>query len=159
MSYRRPIPERGDSIGPWLNNIKFLSWLGSLTTSTLVYLFQGGDFNLQCNKTTMIYLLVTILIAEHGYWVFDRAIGALSKRVRTTGEISVRKEEYSIRRRYLDNIGLGVSQFIGGDDTKIKRELALTDDPIGFWGEKSVEGAVTDGREILSRGWEKKKLS
>ena len=158
MSHRRPIPDRADSIGPWLNNITFLSWLGSLTTSTLVYLFQGGDFNLKCDKTMAVHLLVTILIAEHGYWIFDRALAVLSRRVRTTGEIDVRKEEYSVRRRYLQNIGLSGSQGLSGDQVEKRRERALGEDVIGFWGEKNVDGAVADGREILSRGWEKKKV-
>jgi anoctamin-10 len=158
MSYRRPVPQRADSIGPWLNNITFLSWLGTLTTSTLVYLFQGGDFNLQCDKTMVVHLLATILVAEHGYWVVDRAISALSRRVWTTGEINVRKEEYSVRRRYLQNIGLSGGEVLSGDPTEKRRDRAPGDDPIGFWGEKSVEGAVAEGREILSRGWEKKKV-
>jgi anoctamin-10 len=157
ISYRRPVPQRADSIGPWLDNITFLSWLGTLTTSTLAYLFQGGDFNLKCDKTTLLHLLVTILIAEHGHWIVDGAISALSRRVLTTGEISVRKEEYSARRRYLQNIGLSGSEMLSGDPTEKRRERALGDDPIGFWGEKSVEGAVVEGREIMSRGWEKKK--
>jgi hypothetical protein len=133
--------------------------LGTLTTSTLVYLFQGGDFNLQCDKTTAIYLLLTILLAEHGYWVFDRAIGELSRRIRTPEEINVRKEEYSMRRKYLQNIGLSTSQAISGDVIEKKRERASDDDSIGFWGVESVEGVVSKGREILSRGWEKKKTS
>jgi len=157
LSQRRPIPDRADSIGPWLSNITFLSWLGSLTTATLVYLFQGGDFKLECDKTMAVHLLVTIVIAEHGYWIVDRAMGALSRRVRTTGEIDVRKEEYSVRRRYLQNIGLSGSQGLSGDNVEKSRERALGDDVIGFWGEKSVDSAVADGREILSRGWEKKK--
>ena len=159
MSHRRPVPQRADSIGPWLNNITFLSWLGTLTTSTLVYLFQGGDFNLQCDKSTAIHLLLAILIAEHGYWIFDRAIGALSRRVPTSEEINVRKEEYSMRRKYLQNIGLSASQAISEDVTEKKRERALEGDSIGFWGVESVEGVVSNGREILSRGWEKKKIS
>lgn len=158
MSYRRPVPQRADSIGPWLSNITFLSWLGTLTTSTLVYLFQGGDFNLQCDKTMVVHLLATILIAEHGYWVVDRAIRALSQRVSTAGEINVRKEEYSVRRRYLQNIGLSGAEVLSGEPTEKRKERPLEDDPIGFWGEKSVEGAVAEGREILSRGWEKKKV-
>ena len=106
----------------------------------------------------VVHLLVTILIAEHGYWIVDRAISALSRRVRTTGEINVRKEEYAVRRRYLQNIGLSGSQELSGDQTEKRREHALEDDSIGFWGKKSVDGAVAEGREILSKGWEKKKI-
>jgi anoctamin-10 len=158
VSQRRPVPHRGDSIGPWQMNIAFLSWLGTLTTSTLVYLFQGGDFNLKCDKTTLISLLVTILIAEHSYWVFDRALGTLSRYVWTTGEIDVRKEEYSMRRSYLQKLELSGGQGSTDSQAEKRRERALGDDPIGFWGEKNVDTAVAEGREILSRGWEKKKV-
>ena len=108
----------------------------------------------------VIHLLITVLVAEHGYWIFDRALAALSHRVRTTGEIDVRKEEYSVRRRYLQNIGLqsGTGLEITGDTTEKRRERVAGEDSIGFWGEKSVDGEVTEGREILSRGWEKKKV-
>jgi len=157
LGNRRPVPERADTIGPWLSTITLLSWLGSLTTSTLVYLFQGGDFNLKCDKTMAVYLLFTILIAEHGYWVVDRAMGALSRRVRTTGEIDVLKEEYAVRHRYLQSIGLGGSQALEGDHTEKRRARALADDNIRFWGDKGVEGAVGDGKNILVSGWTKKK--
>lgn len=36
---RRPIPTRTDTIGPWLDALTFLTWLGALTNSALVYLF------------------------------------------------------------------------------------------------------------------------
>lgn len=100
----------------------------------------------------LISLLVTILIAEHSYWVFDRALGALSRSVWTTGEIDVRKEEYSMRRIYLQKLRLS------GGQVEKRGERASQDNPIGFWGKKNVDVAVADGREILSRGWEKKKI-
>jgi hypothetical protein len=112
---------------------------------------------LNCDKTMAISLLVTVLTAEHGYWIFDRAIGALSHRVRTAGEINVQKEEYLVRRRYLQNIGLGGFQGLVGDQTEKRRERALGEDNIGFWSENGVEGSVAEGRDILSRGWEKRK--
>jgi len=157
MSFRRPVPQRTDSIGPWFRNISFLSWLGSLTTSTIVYLFQGGDFSLECDRNTLIHLLVTILIAEHGYWICDRAIAALSHRVRTAGEIKVRQEEYSVRRRYLQNIGLSGGEEITGLTDVQEQKLQGGGDQIGFWKRQGVESAVSDGRELLSLGWQKRK--
>lgn len=105
----------------------------------------------------IISLLITVLVAEHGYWVLDRAISALSRRIRTSGEINVRKEEFSVRRRYLQNFGLSGAQGLAGNTTKGRREWALGE-RIGFWGEKGVEGSVVEGRDILSRGWEKRKV-
>ncbi|KAF8994055.1 calcium-activated chloride channel-domain-containing protein [Cyathus striatus] len=37
---RRPIPMRTDTIGPWLDALTFLTWLGALTNTALVYLFS-----------------------------------------------------------------------------------------------------------------------
>jgi len=37
---RRAIPSRTDTIGPWLEALTFLTWLGALTNSALVYLFS-----------------------------------------------------------------------------------------------------------------------
>ncbi|GAA5985026.1 hypothetical protein JCM10908_002492 [Rhodotorula pacifica] len=37
---RRPIPTRAASIGPWLDVLGFITYVGSLTTSSLVYLYQ-----------------------------------------------------------------------------------------------------------------------
>jgi len=37
---RRPVPSRTDTIGPWLEALTFLTWLGALTNSALVYLFS-----------------------------------------------------------------------------------------------------------------------
>ena len=38
---RRPIPARTDTIGPWLDTLSFLAWLGALTNAALVYLFHS----------------------------------------------------------------------------------------------------------------------
>ena len=37
---RRAVPCRTDTIGPWLDVLTFLTWLGALTNSALVYLFS-----------------------------------------------------------------------------------------------------------------------
>ena len=37
---RRAIPSRTDTIGPWLDVLTFLTWLGALTNAALVYLFS-----------------------------------------------------------------------------------------------------------------------
>ncbi|GAA5921241.1 hypothetical protein JCM1841_001649 [Sporobolomyces salmonicolor] len=37
---RRPIPTRVSSIGPWLDVLGFITYLGTLTTSALIYLYQ-----------------------------------------------------------------------------------------------------------------------
>ncbi|KAG8924263.1 hypothetical protein FRC02_010540 [Tulasnella sp. 418] len=40
---RRPVPARTDSIGPWLDTLGFLTWLGALTNAALVFLFHSSE--------------------------------------------------------------------------------------------------------------------
>jgi hypothetical protein len=113
---------------------------------------------LKCDKTTVISLLVTVLVAEHGYDILDQGLAALSHRVQTVGEIDVRKEEYSVRRRYLQNLGLSGTQNVVGDEAEVRREKAHSEDAIGFWGGKGVDNTVAEARDLLSKTWEKRKV-
>ncbi|THU94550.1 DUF590-domain-containing protein [Dendrothele bispora CBS 962.96] len=36
---RRPVPERTDTVGPWLEVLGWLGWMGAVTNAALVYLF------------------------------------------------------------------------------------------------------------------------
>jgi hypothetical protein len=38
--FRHPLPQRTDTIGPWLDCLSFITWLSALTNSALVYLFR-----------------------------------------------------------------------------------------------------------------------
>jgi hypothetical protein len=38
--FRHPLPQRTDTIGPWLDCLSFLTWFSALTNSALVYLFR-----------------------------------------------------------------------------------------------------------------------
>ncbi|KIL56516.1 hypothetical protein M378DRAFT_172635 [Amanita muscaria Koide BX008] len=40
VHFRRPVPTRTDTIGPWLDTLTFLTWLAALVNASLVYLFS-----------------------------------------------------------------------------------------------------------------------
>ena len=44
---RRPMPVRTDTIGPWLDVLDILTWVGAMTNAVLVYLFCPRDYD-QC---------------------------------------------------------------------------------------------------------------
>src|SRR6195952_3623886 len=69
LETQRPVPWRADSIGPWLDALGFLSWLGSLSTAALIYLFSGDGFGPDGtpNKITGWGLLLTMFFSEHIY--------------------------------------------------------------------------------------------
>ena len=53
--FRHPLPQRTDTIGPWLDCLSFLAWLSALTNSALVYLFrpQGTATTTSTTRTSV----------------------------------------------------------------------------------------------------------
>lgn len=62
LECQRPPPIRADSIGPSLQGLEFLTWLGTLSTAAIVYLYRNGMENVCLSS-----LLLTILVAEQTY--------------------------------------------------------------------------------------------
>ncbi|KAI6247696.1 hypothetical protein HI914_04254 [Erysiphe necator] len=63
--YQRSIPWRADSIGPWLDALDFLAWLGSITSTAFVYLFSANGPDSSETYMNIKGLLVAIIIYEH----------------------------------------------------------------------------------------------
>ncbi|KAJ1921299.1 hypothetical protein IWQ60_006795 [Tieghemiomyces parasiticus] len=73
INVRRPIPQRTESIGPWLGNLKLLCWMASITNALLVYQFgtlfptTTPEARLYGN-TNFTVALGTLLVVEHLYF-------------------------------------------------------------------------------------------
>jgi anoctamin-10 len=126
---RRPIPWRADSIGPWLSSLAFLSWLGSITSAALVYLFHNGKRgpNGSPSSITGWALLLSIIFAEHLYLVVQIVVRYVVSKLDRPGLQKERAERFAMRKNLLEESlsqdltqqasGTGVS---GGE--KITRE-------------------------------------
>ncbi|KAL8715018.1 MAG: hypothetical protein Q9220_000975 [cf. Caloplaca sp. 1 TL-2023] len=108
VEMQRPTPVRADSIGPWLDSLEFLVWLGSITTAALAYLFSNDGLGPDGTPATIKgwALLLTIFFSEHIYllvrWTARLAISKLD----SPGMEKERAERFMVRKRYLrDNFG------------------------------------------------------
>jgi hypothetical protein len=101
---RRPVPERTDTIGPWLDALGFLTWLGSITSAALVHMFRndglGSDSSLGQIKSRA--LLLTIFFSEHLYLLARLAVQFAMSQVETPATRHERAERYMLRKTYLD---------------------------------------------------------
>lgn len=154
LNHRRPVPHRTDSIGPWLNALSFLGWLGNITTWALIYLYRGKDSSeFEMNYQNILTFLVIILVAEHGYWLVDWAAGKLIPRFKTKAEWHNLREDYILRKEYLshvDNEAIDVGAMWSLD--------ASNDMPLGFWAEGSqIESLVEQGKRLVAPSGKKKK--
>lgn len=101
---QRPIPWRADSIGPWLNALGFLSWLGSLVSPAIVFLFNGdskgpgGD----PSNVHLAGLLVTILFAEHIYLAAQYVVRYALSQIDSPGLQKERAERFLMRKQLLE---------------------------------------------------------
>lgn len=63
--FRRPLPQRTDTIGPWLDCLSFLAWLSALTNSALVYLFRPQGTATAATTTRTFAEAVAVPTAGH----------------------------------------------------------------------------------------------
>ncbi|KAI9859967.1 MAG: hypothetical protein M1824_003555 [Vezdaea acicularis] len=104
VEMQRPTPWRADTIGPWLDTLGFLTWLGSITSAALVYLFSGDGLGPGGSPWDIKAwgLLLTIFFSEHIYFIVRLAVrGGLSK-IESQGHQKQRAERFAVRKRYLD---------------------------------------------------------
>lgn len=100
QNMRRPVPMRADSIGPWADNLSFLTWLGSLTTGSITYLLRGDA----ASTKPFLHMIAICLFAEHAYLALRKVISTVMSRFSNTTEIQIKQEELSIRRQYLSRL-------------------------------------------------------
>jgi len=134
ISSQRPIPWRADSIGPWLNALGFLSWLGSLTSAALVFLFNKSKNGPEGSPWDISgwALLLSILFAEHIYLVVQIVVRNVIKKMDSPGLQKERAQRFRMRKQLLEQTfgaagvdveevssGVGV---LGGGGEKVTRE-------------------------------------
>ncbi|EQL01518.1 Anoctamin/TMEM 16 [Ophiocordyceps sinensis CO18] len=103
ISCKRPIPWRSDSIGTWLTALGFLSWLGSITSSAIVYLCSNSR-NVSAGTTSRLTAwggLLSILLAEHFYLAVQLAVRYMMKKLESPGLQQERKERYLMKKRLM----------------------------------------------------------
>ncbi len=109
MECRRANPQRADSIGPWLNSLEFLTWLGSVTSAALVYMFSGDGFGPD-GKPHMLKLgplMLCVFFSEHIYLVIQMVVRTAISKLDSTNMQKERSERFVIRKKYLEEAGLG----------------------------------------------------
>ncbi|KIW08047.1 uncharacterized protein PV09_00992 [Verruconis gallopava] len=100
---QRPTPWRADTIGPWLDSLGFLAWLGSITTSALIYLFRDGVGPAGSPKDiTSWALLLSIIFGEHLFLLTRWVVRIAVSKIESPGLQKERRERFLVRKKYFD---------------------------------------------------------
>ncbi|RAK76549.1 anoctamin family protein [Aspergillus fijiensis CBS 313.89] len=102
---KRPCPQRAETIGPWLDSLGFLSWVGSITTAALAYMFSTSHEGPGGEPTTIKgwALLLTIFFCEHIYLIVRYAVRAAMAKLEPPNVRKEKTERYLVRKRYLES--------------------------------------------------------
>lgn len=106
---RRPVPQRADSIGPWLSSLEFLAWLGSITSAALVYMFSDGGVGPdgRPSKIKLGLLLLSVFFSEHTFLIFRNVVRHAISKLDSANMRKERSERFMVRRKFLQDAGLG----------------------------------------------------
>lgn len=129
LSSKRPIPWRSDSIGPWINSLGFLSWLGSLTSAAVVFIFSNDPYGPDGHPSNIKLwaLLLSVLLSEHLYLLVQIVVRYVISTLDSPGLQKERAERFAMRKFHLEEtLGEDMAEnaaeanFTGGE--KITRE-------------------------------------
>jgi hypothetical protein len=152
MEFQRPTPVRSDTIGPWLDSLAFLSWVGSITSAALVYMFSGNSQHGPNGEPTDITgwaLLLTIFFSEHLYLVVRYAVQTAMTKLEPPNVRRERAERYLVRKRFLDStIRAEADEDKGPDDA-----VSLSPDMSHAALEEDARQASLHGADPAERFW------
>lgn len=127
VEMQRPIPWRADTIGPWLDALEFLSWLGSITLAALTYMFadDGMGPDGRPSHITGWALLLSIFFSEHLFLATRWAVSTAISKIDSPGRQKARRQQFVTRRRYFED-SLDATKHVkpvGEDAEEITREM------------------------------------
>ena len=166
VEMQRPTPLRADSIGPWLDSLGFLTWLGSITTAALVYLFSNDGMGPDGTPASIQgwALLLTIFFSEHVYLLVRWGVRLAISKMDSPGMEKERAERFMVRKRYLhDALGQDALDVpLGHTEEKITRasleedarqsSLRTTSPQDHFWSrQRSWEESAQVGVDLIEK--------
>ncbi|KAL2818684.1 calcium-activated chloride channel-domain-containing protein [Aspergillus granulosus] len=97
LEYQRPPPIRSDSIGPSLQGLEVLGWLGALSTAAIVYVYRDGMSEIRVSS-----LLLTLLLAEWAYLAMRFAVSTGLRKILSGTLQREAAKRYAMRKGYLE---------------------------------------------------------
>ncbi|KAI7702414.1 DUF590-domain-containing protein, partial [Hortaea werneckii] len=104
VEMQRPTPWRADTIGPWLDALTFITWLGSITMSALVHLFSNDGLGPDGKPSDIKGwgLLLSIFFSEHLYLLTRWAVAMAISRIDSPGRQKERRDRFATRKQLFE---------------------------------------------------------
>jgi anoctamin-10 len=174
IEHQRPHPVRTDGIGPWINLLDALAWLGSITTAAIVHMFgtaaahqeDSSDaaytlFGHALEGITWWSVLITIFISEHIFLLLRTVVRMVLQRIGSQEVRRERNESYARRKKYLGELEAAsrAREMLDVGAVQRRKSVRMADSDL-FWTKQVEMDASTDAGvaliKALGRGSSKK---
>ncbi|KAL2849892.1 calcium-activated chloride channel-domain-containing protein [Aspergillus pseudoustus] len=155
---KRPSPIRADTIGPWLDTLGFLSWVGSITSAALVYMFNTSTDGPSGEPSAIKgwALLLTIFFSEHLYLIVRYVVQAMMSKFEPHNVRRENSERYMVRKRYLEST-LGARSSDDEEEIPAKDESMELSDITRKTLEDDARAWSSHGKDAEERFWMRQK--
>ncbi|PHH87129.1 hypothetical protein CDD83_9273 [Cordyceps sp. RAO-2017] len=142
IEHQRPPPLRADGIGPWVQNLGFLAWLGSISTAAITHLFGPNVVVFENSLVSGWWTLpLTIVISEHVFLAVRAVVQSLLHRIGSEQIRKKRDDNYMRRKKHLDELEANKSEMLGlGVEQRERRKSVLITAGNSFWTRQVEDG-------------------
>lgn len=143
IEHQRPAPVRTDSIGPWIDALGFLTWLGSISTAAVVHLFGHGALSGLPGHGTWYALPIAIFLSEHIYLMLRYVV---ARSLQHLGSDQIRKERaerYARRKKFLEELEIKSQANLAVEERERRKSVLLMGHD-RFWTRQLEDGVSAD---------------
>lgn len=137
IEHQRPAPVRADGIGPWINSLEALTWLGSISTAAIVHLFSGSSIG----NGSWATLPITVFISEHVLLILRVLVRSI---LQQAGSEQIRKDRdrrYATRVKHLEEVEANIQAGLAlSPAERERRRSVLATGSDAFWTKQVEEG-------------------
>ena len=150
IEHQRPAPIRADSIGPWLDSLEFLNWLGSISTAAIVYLFRNGSDGQGrgYHKQNLYALAAIVFMSEHIYLMVRAIVRLALQRLGSDAEKKAAREEYARRKALMDESTKNLPKRVEEEKFEEKDDESSDDEDIWHYS-KDYDHSILTGIDLI----------
>ena len=154
IDYQRPAPLRSEGLGPWIGSLEALTWLGSISSATIVHLFGTHHHAMGFVQSIMgkwYSLPITIFLSEHVFMALRGGVRFILSKIGSQQIWKERREQYAERKRYLDELerSSAKSGHLNVQERERRKSVRMTSHDV-FWTRQVEENAsIEAGIEMI----------
>ncbi|KAJ2023463.1 hypothetical protein GGI06_001404, partial [Coemansia sp. S85] len=124
---KRPIPRRVETIGPWLDTLRFMCWLSSITNALLIYQFHPNcaflptvaepETMMRLGRTSLSFALIVLLCSEHIFLIIRWAITHVMASWPGAYARILERSQAQSKRRWLERTRAVSRDLVAADDS------------------------------------------